>query len=427
MNQGMVTMSIKEVDRLKLLEQVLSKQLTQTQAAKQLGLSRRQVVRLCQGYRTMGEAALVSKREGKPSNNRISKAVRNQVIGLIQSHYHDFGPTLAHEKLTEQHGLRLSRESVRKLMLDAGIWKTKTRNRPSPAQQMRPRRPCFGELVQIDGSDHDWFEGRAPACCLIVFIDDATSKIITLRFVQAECAQAYFDCIYNHISTYGRPLAYYSDRHSIFRVNIKEALSGTGLTQVGRACTELGIELICANSPQAKGRVERVNATLQDRLIKEMRLMNISTLDEANALMPSFIDAFNRRFAKPPACEHDAHRTQLPSEQIIKRILSKQYSRKVSRQLEISFNNVIYQIQTNSPSYSMRGARVTVCDDQGDITILYKGKPLPFKVFDKNNKPNPVVDAKNINKHLKKNKKYKPASDHPWRKYNNKTTATCAA
>lgn len=218
-----------------------------------------------------------------PSNNRVSEAVRSEVIGLIESNYHDFSPTLAHEKLTEVHGVCISRESVRQLMMGAFIWKGKARKRGRPVQQMRERGPCFGELVQIDGSPHDWFQDKGPHCCLIVFIHDATSKIITLRFVEVECTQGYFDCIADHLAQYGRPLAYYSDRHSIFRVNLPESKSSTGYTQVSRACEELGIELICANSAQAKGRVERANGILQDRLIKELRLAKIDSIEAANA------------------------------------------------------------------------------------------------------------------------------------------------
>lgn len=416
MQTEILSMSRKEVDKLIVIEQVLAKGLSQICGARQLGITTRQLRRLIARHKQHGAEGLISKRRGMPSNNRVSDVVRSEVIGLIQSNYHDFGPTLAHEKLTEVHGVCISRESVRQLMMGAGIWKGKARKRARPVQQMRERRPCFGELVQIDGSPHEWFEDRGPHCCLIVFIDDATSKIITLRFVEVECTQGYFDCIADHLAQYGRPLAYYSDRHGIFRVNLPEAKSSTGYTQVSRACEELGIELICANSPQAKGRVERANGILQDRLIKELRLAKIDTIEAANAYLPTFIKQYNKRFGKEAQLPQDAHRQTQPDDQTLKQILSHQSTRKISKQLQISYLNVIYQIQTNSPSYNMRGANVTVCESNGQITLLYKNKPLQYKIFDKHNQPTKVIDTKNLDNHIKKVKKHKPASDHPWRK-----------
>ena len=264
---------------------------------------------------------------------------------------------------------------------------------------MRQRRACLGELIQIDGSPHRWFEGRAPACTLLVFIDDATGRLMTLLFVPSETTFAYFEATRHYLLQHGKPIAFYSDRHSIFRVNTRNALSGTGLTQFGRVARDLGIEIICANTPQAKGRVERANQTLQDRLVKEMRLRGISSMEEGNAFVQEFMDDFNARFAVTPRSAHNAHEPLLPSEHL-EHIFTLQESRTLSKNLSLQYQNVVYQIQTDRPTYALRYAKVTVCEDQqGNIRVLYKGKPLNFSVFHRQEKqgeiiPSKLVDAK---------------------------------
>jgi len=414
MTTRIIAMSTKEVDRLLVIQQVESKQLTQVAAAKRLNLTTRHVRRLQTQYRREGPASLVSKRRGAPSNHRLNQSLKDQVIHLITLNYHDFGPTFAHEKLTEVHGLTLSVESVRQLMLKAGLWVGK-RRKTGRIHQRRVRRSCLGELVQIDGSPHDWFEGRAPRCCLLVFIDDATSRLMWLHFTEAETTEAYFTATEAYLKHHGRPLSFYSDRHSIFRVNIPEAASGTGETQFSRAMRELDIELICANSPQAKGRVEKANGTLQDRLIKEMRLKGISNIPAANAFLPEFIADYNKRFAVAPASPVDAHRSTLPDDVSLNLIFSQHHPRKLSNNLELSYNNVIYQIQTEQPSYAMRQATLTVCDKKGQVTLRYKGKSLPYKTIDKHNRPTPVVSHQQLNHPKPPVRKTKPKTNHPWR------------
>tara|TARA_B100001964_G_scaffold205979_1_gene236750 strand:- start:300 stop:1544 length:1245 start_codon:yes stop_codon:yes gene_type:complete len=409
-------MSQKELDRLSVIKQVEAQTLSQVSAAVLLGISSRQVRNLQTKYRRYGAAGLISKHRGKKSNNRISDVDRQIIADTIRDKYVGFKPTLAHEKLVLNHDCRYSRESIRAIMIEHDLWKRRGRKQRA-IQQMRARRPCFGELVQIDGSHHDWFEGRGPKCCLIVFIDDATSGLVSLWFVDEECTQGYFEAMNYHLQNYGRPVAYYSDKHSIFRVNIPEAESGTGLTQFGRACQELGIESICANTPQAKGRVERANQTLQDRLIKEMRLEGINDKDAANAWAPEFIKQYNAKFAVEPQSRVDAHNKSVPSQDEIKLILSHKHSRKVSKQLEVSYNNEIYQIQVKSPSYAMRKASVTVCNYKGEVTILYKGKTLEYKKFKKQNSPSKIISSKSINNVIDKRVYgHKPKKDHPWRK-----------
>jgi len=267
----LLTMSKKELTRLEVMQRLEAGHMRQTEAAESLGVSTRHVRRLLRAFRQQGERGLISKRRGKPSNNRLKVETRQQAIELIGKHYSDFGPTLAHEKLTEVHELRLSVESVRQIMIAQRWWKPRKVKRDA-VHQMRPRRERLGELVQIDGSLHAWLEDRGPKCTLLVYIDDATGRLMELLFVPAETTFAYFAATRRYLEHHGRPLAFYSDKHGIFRVNIKNALSGSGMTQFGRAMKALDIEIICANSPQAKGRIERANQTLQDRRVKEMRL-----------------------------------------------------------------------------------------------------------------------------------------------------------
>jgi transposase len=411
----LLTMSNREITRLEIMQRLKEKRLTQKEAAGMLGISTRQVKRLWRAYRKKGAQGLVSKRRGKPSNNRLDAGVAQQALDLIKEKYEDFGPTLAHEKLTEVHKLKLSRESVRRIMIEEGVWKPKRAKQPS-AHQMRERRACFGELVQIDGSDHDWFEGRGPKCTLLVYIDDASGQIGELWFVPDETFFAYFEATRHYFERYGKPVAFYSDKHGIFRVNQEQTVGlGSGLTQFGRAMQELDIQIICANTPQAKGRVERANQTLQDRLVKELRLRGISDLDNANAFLPEFREDFNQRFAVQPRSTHDAHRPLLKTENL-DIIFTDQKTGTLSKNLTVQHNKVIYQIQSTRPDYTLRNATVTVCENaKGVVTILYKNEPLPYTIFHKPARQAEVVDTKTLDHQLKIPKP--PAPDHPWRTY----------
>jgi transposase len=408
-------MSNREITRLEVMQRLKEKRLTQKEAARLLGVSTRQVKRLWRAYRKKGAKGLVSGRRGKPSNNRLEAGVVQQALDLIKGKYEDFGPTLAHEKLTEIHRLQLSRESVRRIMIEAGLWKPK-RAKKLPACQMRERRACFGELVQIDGSDHDWFEGRGPKCTLLVYIDDATGQLLELWFVPDETFFAYGEASRHYFERYGKPVAFYSDKHGIFRVNQEQTTGlGSGLTQFGRAMQELDIQIICANSPQAKGRVEKVIQTLQDRLVKELRLRGISDIQAGNAYVPEFREDFNRRFAVVPRSTHDAHRPLLKTENLVL-ILSHQEPRTLSKNLTVQFHKVIYQIQSERPDYALRKAQVTVCENaKGEVTILYNHKPLSYTLYHKPIRQAEVVDTKTLDRQLKVPKP--PAPNHPWRQY----------
>lgn len=408
-------MSNRELTRLEVMQKLQDKHLTQKEAARILDLSVRQIKRLFRAYKAQGAKGLISARRGKASNHRLDPEVVQQAIDLIYARYRDFGPTLAHEKLGEVHGLKLSDESVRRIMIAEGIWKPKRAKQP-PAHQMRKRRACFGELVQIDGSDHAWFEERGPKCTLLVFIDDATGKLLELWFVPEETFFAYCEAARHYFECYGKPVAFYSDKHGIFRVNQPRPLGlSNGLTQFGRAMQELDVQIICANTPQAKGRIERVNQTLQDRLVKELRLRGISDPQAGNAYLPEFREDFNRRFAVTPRSSHNAHRPLLPTENL-DLILTHQETRTLSKNLTVQANHIVYQIQSNRPGYTLRNAQVTVCENaQGEVTILYKNQPLAYTIYHKPVRQAEIVDTKTLDRQVRT--PTTPAQDHPWRTY----------
>ena len=411
----LLTMSKQEITRLEAMQRIKDKRLTQKEAARMLNLSVRQIKRLYKAYKARGAKGLISARRGKPSNHHLEAQVEQQVLDLLQEKYVGFGPTLAHEKLTEVHGIGISRESVRQLMIAERLWKPKRAKQPS-AHQMRERRACFGELVQIDGSDHAWFEDRGLKCTLLVYIDDATGQMLELWFVPDETFFAYCEASRHYFERYGKPVAFYSDKHGIFRVNQPRPLGlSSGLTQFERAMQQLDIQLLCANSPQAKGRVERANQTLQDRLVKELRLRGISDIQAGNAYLPEFLEDFNRRFAVQPRSSHNAHRPLLKSENL-DLILTHQETRTLSKNLTVQSNHVIYQIQSNRPDYTLRNALVTVCQNAvGVVTILYKDKPLAFTVHHKPTRQSEIVDTKTIDRKILPPNS--PPSDHPWRQY----------
>jgi len=415
-----IIMSQREVDRLGVIQAVAERRLRQCDGARQLGLSVRQVKRLCRRHREQGAAGLVSRHRGRRPNNAIADSVRVEVLALLRERYVDFGPTLAHEKLTEVHGHAFSVERVRQWMIADGLWQAKSR-RKAHIHQSRPRRPCRGELVQIDGSPHDWFEGRGPYCTLLVFIDDATSELLALRLVPAATTEGYMTVLREYLDRHGRPVALYSDRHSIFRVNHPD--HDGELTQFSRALKTLDIEPIHANTPQAKGRVERANQTLQDRLVKELRLHGINDMDAANTFLPTFMAAYNTRFAKPARNAADAHRSVLHDARELALILCLQHTRKLSKNLSFRFNNGEYQITKSGHSYRLRGAAVTVCEgfDQR-VSVLHNGQPLPWRLLAQGERPIALDDEKSLNQtiaHAKQrqdlHRTRKPAPDHPWK------------
>jgi transposase len=420
----LLQMSAKELSRVEVMQKLSEKRMSQKEAGAMLHVSTRQIKRLLKTYRRKGAAGLVSKHRGRKGNNRLAEDVKKRALNLLKTKYQGFGPTLAHEKLVEKEKLKLSDESVRQLMIAEDLWKPR-KVKKVVTHQLRERRACFGELIQIDGSPHDWFEGRAEACVLLVFIDDATGKLVQLLFVDSESFFSYGQAAESYFKHSGKPVAFYSDKHSIFRVNQPSAGSHADLTQFGRAMQELDIQIICANTPQAKGRVERVIQTLQDRLPtpalaggarEEMRLRQIKTREAGNAYLPEFIQDFNARFAEPPRSAVDLHRPLTPKEDLA-RILAWQETRTLSKNLTLQFHKTVYQIQTERPSYALRNALVTVCvNPQEQITILYNGKSLPYTIFNQQAHQAEVVSAKQLALALKEKRlPSKPAPDHPWR------------
>lgn len=374
------TMSTKELNRIQIIERILSNGLNQSQAARDLGITPRQMRRLIASYKDSGPVGIASKKRGGPPNHKISEELKETVKNLLREHYYDFGPTLACEKLLEIHGIRLGKETVRKLLIEADLWKTRTQ-RLKRAYQPRYRRECYGELIQIDGSEHAWFEKRGPKCSLLVFIDDATSRLMELQFVPEESTFSYFESTKRYLQNHGKPVAFYSDKLSVFRVNAKNAAGGDQITQFGRALKDLNIDIICANTPQAKGKVERANKTLQDRLIKEMRLQNISTIEEANRFAPSFIETYNRKFGKMPVNPRNAHRDLLPHEKL-EETFCWQEERTLSNNLTFQYNKILYLVEDTPAHRKIARKRVTVYDyADGSIEVRYEGKPLPYSVL----------------------------------------------
>jgi len=408
-------MSAKELSRLEVIQRLTQKKINQKEAGPILKLSTRQIKRLRKAFREQGAAGLVSKHRGRKANNRLSEEVKRKALNLLKTKYQGFGPTLAHEKLVEKEKLKLSDESVRKLMIEERLWKAR-KAKKVVVHQLRERRACFGELVQIDGSSHDWFEGRADPCVLLVFIDDATGKLVQLFFVDSESFFSYCQATESYFKQYGKPLAFYSDKNSIFRVNVPSGDTHPDLTQFGRAMLELDIEVICANTPQAKGRVERVIQTLQDRLPKEMRLRGLSSMTEGNAYLREFMLDFNMRFGEEARSSIDAHRP-LTAKDDLAHILTWQESRTLSKNLTLQFYKTVYQIQTQRPTYALRKAQVTVClNAQEQIAILYNGKSLPYAIYHPQAKQANIVPAKLLDLALQKPRlPTKPAPDHPWR------------
>ena len=418
MQKGYITMSTEEIDRLQVIQRVIEKSLKQGQAAKLLGVSTRQIKRLVRGFKSQGPDALVSKHRNKPSNRAYTQAFKDEALRVITEQYPDFGPTLASEKLALRQGIKLSVETTRQLMIQAGLWKEKTQKQKI-IHPPRLRRGCYGELIQIDGSPHDWFEGRGARCTLIVFIDDATSRVQWMRFVKAETTFAYFKVLRLYIERYGKPLALYSDQFGVFKVNMKEAKTGTGITQFGRAMKEIEVELIWAHSAPAKGRVERSNLTQQDRLVKELRLAGICDMEAGNQFLEEYYTEYhNQKFAIAPRDPMDVHRA-CSSLAEIDLCFTLQETRTVQKNITIQYKNKTYKIDVPGQGYRLRNAVVTVCESEsGEITILHDHKSFSYTVIDKNQHYAETVSSKALETRpmLKERTAYTPPANHPWRR-----------
>ena len=414
---GLITMSKLEIERIRILERVAKGELGQKTAAGLLDLTSRQVRRLVSVYRIKGETGIISKKRGKPSNHQLSSEITEKALKFIREKYEDFGPTLAHEKLMKVHGLEISASAVRCLMIEHCIWTPKYCKDPI-IHQRRERRPRFGELIQIDGCIHAWFENRGEKCVLLLHIDDATGKIM-LHFCPVECTWGYFKATEKYVNKYGLPLAYYCDMHSSF---INRQLERDAKTQFQRAMLEIGIKIIYALSPQAKGRVERAFRTLQDRLVKEMRLRGISSIEAANAFAEEYAADFNKQFSVTPKEASNAHRT-IDETIDLKKALSLQHTRTISRNLILQFKNKHYQItQYQRLAHRLRGEKVDIREDEnGKVTIFFANEKLMYQIYDEQPAEVLKADEKSLNyemeKWLKIKMKYMPPKNHSWRSF----------
>jgi Helix-turn-helix domain len=377
-----ITMSRNELTRLRVLIDVGDGRLSVEDATGLIGVGRRQIYRLLDAFRARGPEGLISRKRGRPGNRALGTVFRETVLAIVRERYADFGPTLAAEKLSEVHGLDLGVETLRQWMIGAGLW-VRRKDRLKRIHQPRVRRDCLGELVQIDGSEHWWFEDRGPQCTLLVYVDDATSRLMHLKLVETESTFDYFRATREYLELHGKPVAFYSDKHGVFRVNQPGALSGDGMTQFGRALHELNIDIICANSSQAKGRVERANKTLQDRLVKELRLRGINTIAAGNELLPGFLADYNTRFGKEPRNPKDLHRP-LSAEDDLADVFTWREERTVSTSLTLQYDKVLFLLEPNEITRELRRKRVTVIDyPDGRLAIRYRGLDLPYRTFDK--------------------------------------------
>ena len=389
-------MTRKEISRYGLIEQVENQRVRQMDAAEMLGISDRHFRRLLKAYREEGPSGLLSKKRGKASNRKTPEKLRQRAIGLIKKNYQGFGPSLATEKLRERHKIKVSNETVRKWMIEEGFWKAR-KQKKLKVYQRRNRRSKEGELIQIDGSAHDWFEGRRGKCCLLGFIDDATSKIMHLKFVEVESTRGYLQSLREYIEKYGKPECCYSDRHSIFRINqIEEGYKKKGITQFGRALKELDIELICANTPQAKGRIERLFNTLQDRLVKELRLEGISSIEGGNKYLTKYMEKHNKKFGVEAEKKENGHRKVGTDEDLGKTLCYKE-ERIISKNLEISYGGRVIQIQEEKEVNRLRRSKATVIEElDGTVHIQHQGRELKYKELLVRDHQGRILDRKGI-------------------------------
>ncbi|ALD01757.1 transposase [Acinetobacter sp. TTH0-4] len=378
----LIIMSDKEIQRLAVLQDVRDHRITQVRAAEILNLSTRQITRLLQKLNQDGVSGLAHASRGQPGHHRHDDLLKSQCLSIISEHLLGFGPTLAHEKLSSMFALDIPVETVRRWMMANDLWIPRAKRLKRPYQP-RYNRDCYGELIQIDGSHHDWFEGRAPKCCLLVFIDDATGKLQHLRFCESESAFDYMISTRLYVEQHGKPLAFYSDKHSVFRVN-QSSKKDTKITQFGHVLSTLNIDIIFANSPQAKGRVERANRTLQDRLIKEMRLEGISSIKQANAWLPCFIEQFNQKFAKMAFNPKDLHRTVTETAEELDDVFTWREPRRVTNSLTITYDKCVYLLENTEENQRLIGKYLEFLEyPDGTVAIEYQGRKINYSIFDK--------------------------------------------
>ena len=410
--KDIVRMTGRDLKRLKVIGEVLERRLTQREAAMVVDLSQRQVRRLVKRVRAEGEVGVIHRSRGRSSNRRISGQLKQRVLGLYREKYPDFGPTLANEKLLELEGIRISTSTLRSWLIEDRLWKR--RRKRSKYRRWRQRRACFGQMVQMDGSHHDWLEGRGPQLVLMGYIDDASSTVYA-RFYDYEGTIPAMDSFRRYIERYGLPQSVYVDGHNTYKsprkLTIEEELRGLEKpqSQFERALEELCVEVIHAHSAQAKGRIERLFGTFQDRLVKEMRLRGINTRGQANRFLARYLPGYNRRFSISPRERADLH-CQIPKEVDLDSILSVRENRTVRKDFTVSYHNRLYQIEEPPPGVRMKSVTVEQRLD-GSIHIIYNGRELKYKKIH-TRPPRPKEQ-----KSPRPRKTYIPPPDHPWRKF----------
>lgn len=409
-------MTNKEVDRYAIIQKLLSKEINGTDASELLKLSVRHTKRLKAKVKEKGPKALIHQSRGKPSNRSLKEEERKKIAALLHKHYSDFKPTFASEKLEERHNIQRDPKTIRKLMIQEGLWKPR-KKKQSDYHSWRQRKACFGEMEQFDGSYHHWLEGRGPYCCLLASIDDATSIPTKAKLASNESVFSVFDFWKEYLQQYGKPYSIYLDKFSTYKMTPKAAQENHDtLTQFQRAMREVNIEPISANSCQAKGRVERLFSTFQDRLIKELRLAGISTVEEANAFIEKeFLPKYRQKYAVEPRSQANLHKPlTLKEEKNLDSIFSKQYQRTIRSDFTVSHNNQWHQLLKEQP--------VTICKKDtviaeerldGSVQFRLRGKYLNYKVLPERPKKMKVPWVIPANRRLP----YIPPTDHPWRKF----------
>ena len=416
-------LTAQEQERVAILTAALAGEITNGQAAKQLRLSVRQVQRAKKEIKQQGELGIIHKLRGKPSNHRIQSETKQKVLKLIKKQYSDFKPAFATEKLQENHDITISSQTTRRWMTEVGLWKIRTRKQTT-YRSWRPRKEYFGELQQFDGSYHLWFEdrfvdeqGNPIEVCLLAAIDDATGKITKAVFAANEGVVAVFTFWETYIEKHGKPLGIYLDKFSTYKINHKHAEDNHDLmTQFQRALQTLDIERVIANSPEAKGRVERLFQTLQDRLVKEMRLAKITTPEDGNEFLQKiFIPHFNNKFAVTPRKEGDTHRSlQKHEKKQLDHIFSVHKKRRVNNDFTVQFNNTWHQLTEVQPT-TVRPREEVIMEIwlDGSVHIILRGKELNYFLLPEKPQKQTVQPVVLTNHRLN----YKPPADHPWRKF----------
>ncbi len=410
-----IILTKEEFFKFEIITKLIGGSITISQAREQLGLSARQIKRLKRNVVKLGAEGATHGLRGKPGNHTVPEAIIATATDLLKEKYADFGPTFATEKLKDIHDIALSDERVRQLMAELGLWKPKRRKENSQHRAWRPRKEWFGSMEQFDGSYHRWFEDRADECCLLASIDDATGRITRAEFGQSESVREVSSFWKGYVLLHGKPIAIYLDKFSTYKVNHKNATDNHELmTQFQRMMKEIGIGLVTAHSPEAKGRIERLFGTLQDRLVKELRLAGISTIPEANAFLEIFIPKFNAQFEVVAAEVGDLHRPLTETEKAnLDATFSIQSVRRVRNDFTIQFENQWIQLEKIQPCIVLRNDVVLIERRlDGTLHIRLHERYLIFKILP----ARPEKTSKRITALVPRKEAWKPSADHPWKK-----------